>query len=158
MKILCIASGGGHIAQAVRCLEAFEGHQVVLATYARDYMLNFKHVRVSRTYRMLGWGGKVGIRLAISQVINIFYFVYIFLKERPTIIFSTGAELAILPFYISRLFGVKRRIFLDTASRPVTAMSKTAKIVYPTCDILLVQWPELAEKLGHKAKYWGRVI
>lgn len=157
MKILCIASGGGHVDAAIRCLEAFEGHQVVLATYARVHMLNFKHPRISRTYRMLGWGGKVGVRLAISQVFNAFYFMYILLKERPSILFSTGAELAIAPFYMFWLLGVKGRVFLDTATKPV-AVSKTARLIYPVCDVLLVQWPELVEKLGHKARYWGRVI
>ena len=157
MKILCIAGGGGHIGQIIWCLEAFEGHQVVLATYAKDYMLNFKHPRVSQTYRMLGWGRKAGVRLAMSQVINIFYFLYIFLKEHPSILFSTGSELAIAPFYMFWLFGGKGRIFLDTAARPVT-VSKTARLIYPACDVLLVQWPELVKKLGHKARYWGRVI
>jgi len=106
---------------------------------------------------MLGWGGKVGVRLAMSQVVNVFYFLYIFLKERPSIVFSTGAELAIAPFYMFWLLGVKGRIFLDTATKPVT-VSKTARLIYPVCDVLLVQWPELVEKLGHKARYWGRVI
>lgn len=157
MKILCIASGGGHIDAAIWCLEAFEGHQVILATYAKDYMLNYKSPRVIRAYRMLGWGSEVGIRLTISQVINAFYFLYIFIKERPSILFSTGAELAIVPFYMFRLLGGKGRIFLDTATKPVT-VSKTARLIYPACDVLLVQWPELVGKLGHKTKYWGRVI
>ena len=106
---------------------------------------------------MMGWGSEFGIRLIISQVINIFYFIYIFLKERPRIVFSTGAELAIAPFYMSRLFGCKSRIFLDTATKP-TEVSKTARLIYAVCDVLLVQWPELTGKLGHKAKYWGRLI
>jgi UDP-N-acetylglucosamine:LPS N-acetylglucosamine transferase len=120
-------------------------------------MLNFQHPRIRKTYYMVGWGSETGIRLAISQVINIFYFIYIFLKERPCILFSTGAELAIAPFYMFRLFGGKGRVFLDTATKPVT-LSKTARLIYPACDVLLVQWPELAGKLGHKTKYWGRVI
>jgi UDP-N-acetylglucosamine:LPS N-acetylglucosamine transferase len=157
MKILCIASGGGHVEAAMRCMDAFEGHQVVMATYYRIHMLNFRNPQINRTYHMLGWGGKAGIRLALSQVLNTFYFIYIFLKERPSIIFSTGAELAILPFYMGRLFGIKGRVYLDTATKPVRA-SKTARLIYPACDILLVQWPELVEKLGHKAKCWGRVI
>jgi UDP-N-acetylglucosamine:LPS N-acetylglucosamine transferase len=157
MKILCIAGGGGHVEAAIRCLEAFEGHQVIMSTYARVHMLNFKHPRITRTYQMIGWGGRIGIRLAISQLFNTFYFTYIFLKERPSIIFSTGAELAIIPFYMCWLFGVKKRIFLDTATKPVV-ISKTARLIYPACNVLLVQWPELAGKLGRKVKYWGRVI
>jgi UDP-N-acetylglucosamine:LPS N-acetylglucosamine transferase len=157
MKILCIASGGGHVEAAMRCLEAFDGHQVVLATYAKDYMLHFKHPRISRTYRMLGWGSEAGVRLAMSQVVNIFYFLYIFLKERPSIVFSTGAELAIVPFYMFWLFGVKGRVFLDTATKP-KSVSNTARLIYWACDMILVQWPELAGKIGHKTKYWGRVI
>lgn len=73
-------------------------------------------------------------------------------SERPDVIISTGASIAINFVLLSKLFGVKF-IFIESISRSQD-LSLSGKIVYFFADEFYVQWPELCEKYS-KAIFQG---
>ena len=80
-----------------------------------------------------------------------------FLKERPAILFSTGAELAIPSFFIGKFFFRTKLIYLECSAQVYHA-SLTGRLVYPIADLFLVQWEPLLGQYGPRAKYVGGLI
>lgn len=64
--------------------------------------------------------------------------------ERPDIIISTGASIAINFALVSKFFGVKY-VFIESISRS-QKLSLSGQFVYFFADEFYVQWPELCEK------------
>jgi beta-1,4-N-acetylglucosaminyltransferase len=156
MNIGIIVSGGGHLDEALPLLEAFKGHRVFLVTYVQQSLLRFHHPHIERVYFVRLWGSK-GIGLYLSIFINLFEFIYILLKERPNVLFSTGSEIAIIPFFLGKTFFRTKLIFLETATR-VFGPSLTARVLYAVSDVFLVQWETLVGRFGPKAQFRGRVF
>lgn len=86
---------------------------------------------------------------------NLFFATNILLKEKPDIVFSTGAGLAPPFFWIAKALGI-RTVYLeayDFIDRP----SMTAKLASPFTSTFLVQHSSLLKHIPH-AKYWGSVL
>ena len=155
IKVAVICSPGGHLAQSISVLEAFKDCETFMISYAFPNLKGFQDERFRRVYLLKYIRGK-RVGLFITLFISLFSVLRIFFRERPEVLFSTGSEIAIVPFWIGKfLFGTKL-IFLETASR-VSEPSLTGKILYPVSDLFLVQWPSLLEKVGKKALYRGCV-
>ena len=93
----------------------------------------------------------------LSLVSGILKILFIFLKERPRVLFSTGAEIAIPSFYIGKFIFQTKLIYLESGAQ-VFSPSLTGKWVYPIADLFLVQWEPLLKHYGSKAKYVGGLI
>jgi UDP-N-acetylglucosamine transferase subunit ALG13 len=91
----------------------------------------------------------------ISIIRNLLRSIWIVLKERPRIVFSTGAGLAASICYFSKLLGAKI-IYVESLAQ-VDEKSSTGRLIYPIADLFFVQWPELAAKYGEKAIYEGAI-
>jgi beta-1,4-N-acetylglucosaminyltransferase len=76
-------------------------------------------------------------------------------RERPAVIISTGAGVAVPFCWIGRLLGA-RIIFVDSLTR-VKGPSLSGRLVMPFTHRYLVQWEELAER-HPKAEYFGGVM
>jgi UDP-N-acetylglucosamine:LPS N-acetylglucosamine transferase len=155
-RILCIAGGGGHVEELYECLDAFDGHEVRLAHYDWSTLRDFRHRNLTRCYGIF-LGGDKGMRLLIGTILTTFQWLWILLTFRPHILFATGAELAIIPFWLARVLLRSRCIFLETAARKERP-SGTAPFVYPVCETFLVQSEALLKHLGPKARYAGRLM
>ena len=81
----------------------------------------------------------------------------IFLKEKPKVLFSTGAEIAIPSFYIGKFLFRTKLIYLECSAQ-VYSPSLTGRWVYPISDLFLVQWESLLQHYGPKANYVGGLI
>ncbi len=64
-------------------------------------------------------------------------------KYKPKVIISTGSNLAVITFFLGKLFGSKL-IFIETRAK-VKSKTLTGKIISPICDRIYVQWPEMLE-------------
>ncbi len=64
-------------------------------------------------------------------------------KERPDVILSTGAAVAVPFFYIGKLFKTKN-IYIEVFDR-VDKPTMTGKLVQPVCDKTIVQWDEMTK-------------
>jgi beta-1,4-N-acetylglucosaminyltransferase len=149
MKVLVVCSQGGHLTEMMELLSAFEGHQIAFASYTSSRLPELE--ALAPTYHRSFRG--------VDPISAFLYFVFAFkvlLKEKPDVIVSNGAEIAIPFFYLGKLYG-SRLIYVEVTSS-VDKPTKTGRIVYPICDRFLVQWPELAAKVGKKARYEGTII
>jgi UDP-N-acetylglucosamine:LPS N-acetylglucosamine transferase len=95
-------------------------------------------------------------RNPLKFVLNAFQGLFIILKERPKIVVSTGAGMAIPLCYMAKILG-RKIVFIESFCR-IEEPSITGKIVYPVADVFLVQWKEQLKKYGKKAKYHGGVF
>jgi beta-1,4-N-acetylglucosaminyltransferase len=146
MKICLVCSHGGHLTELLHLTEALEGHDTFFITYdsARTRQLERKY--------LLRNIGKSPLLMAYA-FLSIFR---ILRKEKPRLIISTGAEVAIPPFYLAKLLRIKT-IFIESWTR-VDRPTGTGKIVYPVSDVFLVQWERLLAKYGNSAKYEGAIV
>ena len=149
MKIGIICSHGGHYTETLQILEAFDGHEVFIATYhnAREQEM----LQLSRVYFADNMGASIW-----NMVKGLFWALGILRHERPQVIVSLGAEIALPFFYLGKLMGA-RTIFIESWCR-VENLSLTGRLVYPITDVFWVQWPQLLSVCGSKAEYHGAVI
>ena len=157
-KIGILTSSGGHLTEAMSIVEAFEGDDLFLIVHDLPTLRGLQIEEVRKIYQLrviLGYTSLIAVFL--TAVVNVFQLLRIFWIERPSILFSTGAEIAIPGFYIGKILFRSRLIYLETLTR-AKDLSMTGKVLYPIVDLFLVQWPELLEKAGPKAVYGGRLI
>lgn len=61
-------------------------------------------------------------------------------KERPSMIISSGAAIAVPFFYLGKLFGATT-VYIEVYDR-IDGPTLTGKLVYPVTDKFYVQWEE----------------
>ncbi len=156
MKIAIVCSSGGHLVQALRCLEAFASHEVILITYDTLTLDGFHHEQIKRVY-YVKYLGDTRIRVTLMLLLAFVTMFRIFLKERPRFLFSTGSEIAVPAFLIAKLFFRTELIFLESLTR-VKVPSLTGRIVYYMADCFLVQSQALLKHFGKKAVFKGSLL
>lgn len=67
-------------------------------------------------------------------------------KEKPDVIISSGAAVAVPFFYIGKLFGAKT-VYIEVFDR-IDKPTVTGKLVYPVTDKFIVQWEEMKKSLS----------
>ena len=146
-KIGLIGSHGGHFVEILQLLEAFEGYPYFFLTYNEKATFNQKN-----TYYITNFA-----KNPFSLITGILKIFFTFLKERPRVLFSTGAELAIPSFFIGKFFFRTKLIYLECSAQ-VYSPSLTGRWVYPITDLFMVQWEPLLNRYGLKATYVGGLI
>lgn len=146
-KIGFISSPGGHFVEVHELLEAFEGLPRFFLTYQERAAAGREN-----TYYLTNFA-----RRPITSLAGFVKIFRVFLKERPRVLFSTGAEIAIPCFYIGKLLFRTKLIYVECSAQ-VFHPSLTGRWVYPICDLFLVQWEPLLERYGPRAKYAGGLI
>jgi len=86
---------------------------------------------------------------------NTFLAFKVLRKEKPDLVISTGAGVAVPFIYAAKFFGMKT-IYIESLTR-VKDLSLAGKLIYPVVDHIFVQWQELANKY-RKADFKGRVL
>ena len=144
MKICLVCSHGGHLTEMLYLVEAFEGNEIFFITYDNPRTRNLKY----RKYLLPNFGEK-----PLELLKNLPKIIGMLVKEKPDVLVSNGAEIAIPFFYLGKLLR-KKTIFIECYTR-ICNPTITGKMVYPISDLFLVLWPELLEKYGKRAQYWG---
>lgn len=76
-------------------------------------------------------------------------------SEKPDLIVSSGAAVAVPFFYLGKLFGAKL-IYVEVFDR-INSGTLTGKLVYPIADKFIVQWEEM-KKVYPKAINLGSIF
>ncbi len=79
----------------------------------------------------------------------------VLLKERPDLIISSGAAVAVPFFYLGKCFGAKT-IYVEVFVR-INKPTITGKLVYPISDKFIVEWEEM-KKVYPKAINLGSIF
>ena len=86
---------------------------------------------------------------------NTFLAVRILRKEKPDLLISSGAAVAVPFFYIAKLMG-KKLIYIEVYARPDTP-TLTGRLVYPLVDSFIVQRAE-QKQVYKKAVNFGSIF
>lgn len=150
IKLGLISSKGGHIYQLVQ-LEAFwkEYGRFWITDQGQDTSYYLKKERVY-------FGFFPDSRNIINGLKNIFLAIKIFKKEKPNILISTGAGVA-LPFFVIGKFLFKTKLIFIEPYDFVQYPSLTGRIVYSFVDLFLIQH-DIQKKWYPKAKNWGCLL
>ena len=76
-------------------------------------------------------------------------------RERPDLIISSGAAVAVPFFYLGKLMGAKN-VFVEVFDR-IDKPTMTGKMIYPVADLFIVQWEE-QKKVYPKAIDLGSIF
>lgn len=142
-KVLVIASAGGHLTQAMCATSACDNIALV------SNKKNISSDKIKRIYQI--WDTQHN---ALVHFCNLFFAMYVLLRERPSVVFSTGGPI-VLPFaLLCKMLPIKF-VYLDTLSR-VVELSNTGKLVkkYHLYNDFYCQWQAIAQK--NNAQYIGK--
>ena len=76
-------------------------------------------------------------------------------RERPRVVLTTGAGVAVPFAWIARLLGA-RVVYIESLTR-IDAPSLSCRLIAPAASRIFAQWPELAGALP-RARYVGSVF
>jgi beta-1,4-N-acetylglucosaminyltransferase len=132
-KICIVSSCGGHLTE-IRLLRA------IYHTYEHFYVIN---ERIPLPEDMMG--KTYFIRHSERDwlfFVNLWEAWRILTREKPSIILSAGAGLAVPFALVGKIFGI-RNVFIESFAR-VHAPSLTGRIMYVLADRFFYQWRSLA--------------
>ncbi|WP_144631418.1 PssD/Cps14F family polysaccharide biosynthesis glycosyltransferase [Priestia megaterium] len=136
-KICFVSSSGGHLEQIKQLKEVasqYECFYVVTRTKATEAMKNKKYI-VSDLVRTNKFLSVIRMLKMMGEQLRIF------LKEKPDVIITTGAAVAIPMCIIGKLFR-KKVVYIESFAR-INTPNKTGKLIYKFADLFIIQWKEL---------------
>lgn len=142
--LMVVSSPGGHTTEVEYALKNFKGEKILLTKNL--------NIRNCNDYSRILNIANPHNNLLILYLINSFQSLFILLKYRPKVIFTTGSGIAIPICIMGKIFRSKI-IFLESCCR-IKEISRTGKLMYYLADKFIVQWPELKDKYK-KAIYVG---
>ena len=152
-KVMFISSMGGHLNELLQLKPLFSKYKSVFVSEKTPSTLFLKdqyetHYLVYATKHEM-W------KYIFVFPFNCLRSLYLFLKEKPDVIVSTGSHTAVPMCYIAHLCG-KKVIYIETFANIYTK-SMAGKLVYPIADYFVVQWESMLE-LYPNAVYGGWIF
>ena len=149
MKICMVGSSGGHLTHLCMLKPLWEKQERFWVTFDKaDAVSQLKGEQMYPCYFPTNRNIKNLIR-------NTRLAWKILKKEKPDLIISTGAAVAVPFFYIAKMMG-KKLIYIEVFDR-TDKPTITGKLVYPITDRFIVQWEE-QKKVYHKAINLGSIF
>ena len=150
-KVMFLASDGGHLAELLVFTPLFAEYKTTIV--------------LEQTKRKLPEGPKYyflakGTRKQLFRYLFIFSWIclksiFIYCKERPDAIITTGAHTTV-PLSLLGCLMRKQVIFIESIAR-VNSKSLTGKILERFVSKILVQWPTMLE-VYPEAEYLGPIL
>lgn len=135
LKVCLVSSGGGHLTQLYLLKPFWQDYNRVWVTF------NQSDTRSVLDGELVYYCYHPTNRNIKALVKNTLLAWKVMRKERPDLIISTGAAVAVPFFYVGKMFGAKC-IFVEVYDR-VQSSTLTGKLVYPITDLFVVQWEEM---------------
>lgn len=149
MKICLVGSSGGHLTHLYMLKPVWENNERVWVTFDKeDARSLLKEEVVYPCYYPTNRNFKNLIRNTVVAW-------NVLRKEKPDIIISSGAAVAVPFFYIGKMMG-KKLIYIEVFDR-TNKSTVTGKLVYPITDQFIVQWEEM-KKIYPKAINLGSIF
>jgi UDP-N-acetylglucosamine:LPS N-acetylglucosamine transferase len=147
LKILMVASHGGHWVQLCRLNPLFEGQNLYyLSTNAGlGQELGAGQLYTVADANLDNKSGLFRLALQVASVM---------IRVRPQYVISTGAAPGFFALLFGKLMGA-RTIWLDSIAN-ADRMSVSGQWVRPFADLWLTQWEHLADRKG--PTYFGSVV
>ena len=136
-SLLLVASAGGHWAELVRLVPAFEGHETLYVTTLGGVPAP-SGARAVAIVRDASRSRPDLILLMLAQIVKIVA------RFRPNLIITTGAAPGLLALQVGRLFGA-RTVWIDSIAN-AEELSLSGRMAKYFSDLWLTQWPHLTSK------------
>lgn len=149
MKICLVGSSGGHLTH-LHLLEPFWGNKERFwVTFDKEDAKNI--LSNERKYNCY-----FPTNRNFKNLIKNTYLAFKILKsEKPDIIISSGAAVAVPFFFVGKLFKIKT-VYIEVFDR-IDKPTLTGKLVYAVTDLFIVQWEEM-RKVYPKAINLGGIF
>lgn len=149
IKLCLVVSSGGHLYQIYLLKSWWNKYERFWVTFQKQDAISL--LVNEKTY----WAYNPTNRNIKNFIRNLFLSWKILRKERPDILVSTGAGVAVPFFWIGKLFGCKT-IFIEVCDR-INSPTLTGKLVYHITDVFILQHEE-QKKFFPKGKVLGEII
>jgi UDP-N-acetylglucosamine:LPS N-acetylglucosamine transferase len=147
VRVLAVASGGGHWTQMMRLMEAFEGQDVAFVGVKEMYrsdVADHRFYAIPDVSRLHKW----------SLPFSLMKLLFILIKEKPAVVITTGSAPGMLALRLGKMLGA-RTIWIDSIAN-VEQISLSGRKAQKFADLWLTQWPHLADAVG--PIYLGSVL
>lgn len=135
MKVCLVGSSGGHLTHLYMLERFWRNKERIWVTFDKeDARSILKGEQVYNCYYPTNRNIK-------NLIKNTYIAFKVLRKEKPDLIISSGAAVAIPFFYLGKLFGSKL-IYIEVFDR-IDKPTVTGKIVYPIVDKFIVEWEEM---------------
>lgn len=133
-KLCLVGSSGGHLIQMYMLKPFWKDMERFWVTFDKeDARSLLRNEQVEYCYYPTN-------RSIKALIINTFVAWRVLRKERPDLIISCGAAVAVPFFYLGKLFGAKL-VYIEIFDR-IDKPTVTGRLVYPIADAFIVQWEE----------------
>ena len=132
MKVCCVGSSGGHLTHLYMLKPFWEDKERFWVTFDKeDARSLLKGEKMYPCYYPTN-------RSLKALFINTKLAWKVLKRERPDVIISSGAAVAVPFFYLGKLFGAKL-VYIEVFDR-IDKPTMTGKMVYPIVDQFVVEW------------------
>lgn len=135
MKICLVGSSGGHLTHLYMLKPIWEKENHFWVTFNK---VDAKSLLQNEQVYYCFYPTNRNIKNLIK---NTFLAIKVLVKEKPDLIISSGAAVAVPFFYVGKLLKSKL-IYIEVYDR-IDAPTLTGKLVYPIVDTFIVQWEEM---------------
>lgn len=138
-KTCLIYSPGGHYTELKKSLKGIYFKNKYHVTFKSGTIDNNKVYYITHPQKKI-----------IRTMINLLDSLKVLIKEKPKIIISTGADVALNTIILGKLFFNSKIIFIESSAN-ITKPSLTGRISYYFSDLFIAQWQQM-RKFYPKAK------
>jgi beta-1,4-N-acetylglucosaminyltransferase len=135
-RALLVCSPGGHLLQM---LSLEPGWRDLATKWVTLPAADVEHLLAGRPTILAHGPTNRSLR---NLVRNLVLAVRVIRRERPDVILSAGAALAVPFFLVGKLYGC-RLVYVESLTR-TASLSMSGRMVYPLADAFFVQWPGAA--------------
>ena len=148
-KFCIVGSSGGHLTHMWMLKDIWDKHDRVWVTFdkvdansiLKDERKYYCHYPTNRNIPNL--------------IKNTFLALKVLIKEKPDVIISSGAAIAIPFFFLGRIMG-KKLVYIEVYDR-IDKPTLSGKLCYPVTDIFIVQWEDM-KRVYPKAVNLGSIF
>jgi UDP-N-acetylglucosamine:LPS N-acetylglucosamine transferase len=134
VKVALVCSSGGHLAQLYRLRPWWAEHGRIWITFdTADAVSLLRGERVS-------WAHHPTTRNLPNAARNLALAWRLLRRERPDVVVSDGAGVAVPFFAVAKLLGLKT-VYVEVYDR-IDSRTLTGRLCYPLADLFCVQWEE----------------
>ena len=149
MKVCLVGSSGGHLTHLYMLEPFWKNQDRFWVTFDKeDARSLLKGERMYSCY----YPTNRSIKALFINTVKAFRIIH---KERPDIIISSGAAVAVPFFYVGKLYRSKL-VYIEVFDR-IDSSTVTGKLVYPIVDRFIVEWEEM-KKVYPKAINLGSIF
>ncbi len=148
IKIALPVSAGGHLRELQQLSDVYSKYPHFYISFKRPDTLSLS--KKEKVYFI-----SRPARNPFITILSFFQTLKIFLKEKPNLVLTTGADVSLASCFFAKLFGAKL-IFIESFCR-TEKPSLTARLVYPFADLFIYQWKQM-KKFFPKGVYGGSIF